>query len=78
MPVVGPGQMAIEKSPSYLITPRAPERVHRMDPKVGWQSVVQFGRSLTGEAGADSAGPRHQGGLRPHTDLHQVPPRPTK
>ena len=35
MPALGPGQLAVEKSPSYLVTPGVAERVHTMDPKVG-------------------------------------------
>jgi hypothetical protein len=34
MPPLGPGQLAVEKSPSYLVTPGVAERVRAMDPKV--------------------------------------------
>jgi len=41
MPALGPGQLAVEKSPSYLVTPGVAERVHTMDPKVRLLLIVR-------------------------------------
>ena len=34
MPPLTGGQLAMEKSPSYLVTPGVAQRIHTMDPKV--------------------------------------------
>jgi len=41
MPSLSPGQIAVEKSPSYLVTPGVAERVRAMDPKVNLLLIVR-------------------------------------
>merc|ERR1719315_146611 len=41
MPNLSPGQLAVEKSPSYLVTPGVAERVHIMDPSVHLLLIVR-------------------------------------
>jgi len=41
MPTSSPGQITIEKSPSYFITPKVPERVYRMSKSVKLIAIVR-------------------------------------
>lgn len=41
MPALGPNQLAIEKSPSYLVTPGVAERIRAMDPTVRLLMIVR-------------------------------------
>eukprot|EP00090_Calanus_glacialis_P011480 TRINITY_DN19879_c0_g1_i1.p1 TRINITY_DN19879_c0_g1~~TRINITY_DN19879_c0_g1_i1.p1 ORF type:complete len:318 (-),score=60.56 TRINITY_DN19879_c0_g1_i1:235-1188(-) len=41
MPNLGPKQMAVEKSPSYLVTPGVAERIRAMDPTVRLLMIVR-------------------------------------
>ena len=41
MPNLGPKQMAVEKSPSYLVTPGVAERIRAMDPSVHLLMIVR-------------------------------------
>ena len=41
MPNLGPDQIAVEKSPSYLVTPGVAERVRAMDPSVHLLLIVR-------------------------------------